>query len=60
MAENKTQMTKADVRSYLETVMPARRASESLASDALFREVTGYQPRMWGNNFVALQEYRYT
>ena len=38
----------------------ARKADEARALDALFRRVTGFQPRMWGPTIVGYGRYHYT
>jgi hypothetical protein len=48
MAENKTQTLDASVGDYLRAVEPERRREEGLALDALFRDVTGWEPVLWG------------
>ena len=48
----------AEAMAFLEAVEhPARRA-DALALDALFREVTGWQPRLWGS-IVGYGQYHY-
>lgn len=60
MAENKTQMTDADVAAYLGAVTPPGRAADAQALDRLFQDVTGFQPRMWGATIVGYGQYHYT
>lgn len=60
MAQNKTQMTTAQVAPYLQTVEPARRRADAIELDTLFRHVTGFAPRMWGAAIVGYGRYRYT
>lgn len=60
MAEPKTTPTDTDVREWLDTVEPERRRQEGHELDALFREVTGWQPRMWGTSIVGYGAYDYT
>ncbi len=59
MSENKTQMTEADVGAFLASVEPARKSQDAQVLDALFREVTGFQPRMWGPAIVGYGQYHY-
>jgi hypothetical protein len=59
MPQNKTQATSADVRSFLETVEPVRRREDGWALDALFRDVTGFSPRLWGPSIVGYGRYHY-
>lgn len=60
MSDSKTAMTEADVAAFLANVAPARRQQDALALDALFRRVTGWQPRMWGASMVGYGVYDYT
>ena len=60
MTENKTQQTDADVRGFLEAVTHAGRREDGFALDALFREVTGFRPKMWGPSIVGYGSYHYT
>ncbi|WP_319803243.1 hypothetical protein [Brevibacterium sp. CFH 10365] len=59
MAENKTQPTDADVSAYLDSVAPEKRREDGFALDAIFREVTGEEPVMWGPSIVGYGRYRY-
>lgn len=58
-AENKTQPTGASVREFLAEVHPERRRADARALDALFREVTGFEPQMWGANIIGYGRYHY-
>lgn len=59
-ARNKTQATDADVAAFLDAVAPPVRRTDGLALDALFREVTGWTPQMWGPSLVGYGRYDYT
>lgn len=59
MAENKTRATGADVAAFLDAVEHPTRRADALALDALFRDVTGWQPRMWGGSIVGYGQYHY-
>lgn len=59
MAENKTQVTDADVMEFLNNVADARRREDSLAVLALMAEVTGEEPKMWGSSIVGFGAYHY-
>ncbi|MDF0603812.1 DUF1801 domain-containing protein [Psychromarinibacter sp. C21-152] len=59
MAENKTQATGADVGAFLDRVEPPRKREEARRLDAIFREVTGWAPAMWGPSMVGYGRYRY-
>ncbi len=59
MTGNKTRATDADVGAFLGTVDPPDRAEEARRLDRLFREVTGFEPRMWGPSIVGYGRYHY-
>jgi len=59
MAENKTQPTAADVSAFLNAVEHPTRRADALALDALFQEVTGWQPRLWGASIIGYGQYHY-
>lgn len=56
---NKTTTTGADPMTFLHAVEHPTRRADGLALDALFREVTGWQPRMWGPSIVGYGSYHY-
>ena len=59
MAQNKTMATGADVMAFLEAVEPTRKRADALRLDAIFREVTGVGPVMWGPTMVGYGRYHY-
>ena len=60
MSEPKTVPTGQDPAAWLAEVEPERRRVEGQALDALFREVTGWTPRMWGTSIIGYGAYDYT
>jgi hypothetical protein len=58
-AGNKTRATDADVTAFLEAVGHPGRRADALALDRLFRDVTGWNPRMWGPTMVGYGQYHY-
>lgn len=60
MAENKTQQTTQDVIDFLESVEHPTRRADGLRLNALFQEVTGFKPAMWGPSIVGYGRYHYT
>ncbi len=60
MAEAKTQVTDVDPADFIATVEPERKREEAMELDALFRRVTGEQPRMWGPSIIGYGSYRTT
>ena len=59
MAENKTQAHDGDVAAFLQAVEHPTRRADGLALDALFRQLTGWAPRMWGPTIVGYGSYHY-
>lgn len=59
MSDNKTQATQADVADFLAAVEHPVRRADGLVLDAMFREVTGWGPRMWGPTIVGYGSYHY-
>lgn len=57
--QNKTQATGAPVEAFLETVEPERRREEGFQLVELFRDATGWAPRMWGPAIVGFGQYHY-
>lgn len=45
---------------FLAAVEPEARRAEAARLDAIFREVTGWSPRMWGPSMVGYGRYAYT
>ena len=50
----------AGVAEFLAAVEPEARRAEAARLDAIFREVTGWQPRMWGPSIVGYGRYAYS
>lgn len=57
--DNKTKATEAAVDDFLAAVEPARRRDEARRLDGIFREATGFEPRMWGPSIVGYGSYHY-
>lgn len=58
MSTNKTRPGDQDVATFLQQVEPARRREDAIALDAIFREVTGFEPVIW-NGMVGYGRYHY-
>ena len=57
--DTKTHTTPVDPRSFIEAVdQPVRRA-DALVLDDLYRRITGWRPRMWGQTIVGYGSYHY-
>lgn len=59
MAENKTQETGADVAAFLAAVEHPTRREDAHTLDRLFRQITGWNPRLWGPSIVGYGSYHY-
>ena len=60
MAEAKTLPTAVSFETFVASLDPPARREEAVVLDALFRRVTGAQPRLWGTSIVGYGEYRTT
>ena len=59
MAQNKTQPTTADVTAFLDAVEHPTRRADGHQLNALFQEITGWTPRMWGPSIIGYGQYHY-
>ena len=59
MAELKTRPTDESVQSFLEGVENPKRKEDSFRILELMKEVTGEEPRMWGDSIIGFGSYRY-
>jgi hypothetical protein len=60
MSNIKTLSTHVSVDDFIADVDHKGRREDALVLDALFREVTGWQPRMWGATMIGYGSYDYT
>ncbi|MEZ4767902.1 MAG: DUF1801 domain-containing protein [Caldilineales bacterium] len=60
MAELKTQKNDASVDAFLNSVENDRKREDSFALLEMMKEVTGEEPKMWGDSIVGFGEYHYT
>jgi hypothetical protein len=58
-AELKTKATEVSVADYVAALPEATRRVEAAAIDALFRRVTGLEPKMWGPSIIGYGSYDY-
>jgi hypothetical protein len=56
MGDGKTVITGVAVETFLESVDPSK-VADAHVLDALFREVTGEAPKMWGPSIIGYGEY---
>lgn len=59
MAENKTKPTDASVDDFISAIENPRRRAEALVSLALYKEVTGLEPVMWGPSIIGFGSTHY-
>lgn len=58
-AENKTKITQINPGDFIASIDHPTRQADAVALDALFRRVTGFQPRMWGPTIIGYGQYHY-
>jgi hypothetical protein len=59
MAELKTKINDQDVQAFLEAVPDEQKRQDCYDVLALMQEVTGQEPKMWGNSIVGFGSYHY-
>ena len=59
MAELKTKATEVGVEDFIAGLPDERRRDEARALDAVYRRVTGLEPKMWGPSIVGYGSYDY-
>lgn len=59
MSGNKTLPTTASVHEFIMSVQDARQRQDSLQLLALFEQVTGEKPVMWGPSIIGFGKYHY-
>ncbi len=59
MAALKTQKNDASVHDFLNAVPDETKRQDSFAIVELMRQVTGFEPAMWGDSIVGFGSYRY-
>ena len=57
--ELKTKATELSVADFIAALPDARRRDEASELDALFRRVTGCEPKMWGPSVIGYGSYHY-
>ncbi|WP_246594356.1 DUF1801 domain-containing protein [Mameliella sediminis] len=60
MADRMTVPSDVPVAELLKTVDPVRRREDAVQLDRLFRQVTGWEPVLWGTSIVGYGRYAYT
>lgn len=59
MSELKTKPNDESVEEYLSTVDDDKKRRDSATILALMKEVTGAEPKMWGDSIIGFGSYRY-
>ena len=59
MAELKTKVNDANVEAFLNAVPDEKKRADALRLMQIMREVTGEEPRMWGDSMVGYGSYHY-
>lgn len=58
MTEAKTKPTEVSVEQFIAAVAPPAKHDDAKVLDAMFRRVTGEEPRMWGPTIIGYGDYR--
>lgn len=60
MAELKTKQTNADVTEFINTfAVTEQKRNDSFALLKLMQDITGFEPRMWGESMIGFGSYHY-
>jgi hypothetical protein len=59
MTEAKTRMNDSSVEAFLDSVENERRREDCRTVVRMMEEVTGEEPRMWGDSLIGFGSYRY-
>ena len=59
MYELKTKLNDANVAEFINTVEDAKKKEESFKIIDLMRDISGEEPKMWGNSIVGFGIFRY-
>lgn len=59
MAELKTKLNDASVQAFLNSVKDAQKRDDSFTILKIMQEISGAEPRMWGNSIVGFGSYHY-
>lgn len=60
MSGNKTTATDVNPADFIASVEHPVRRADAETLDALFRRITGWEPRMWGPTIIGYGAYHYT
>jgi hypothetical protein len=59
MQENKTKQTDLNVGEYLNSIEDPKRRNDCIIIADIMKEVTGEEPKMWGDSMVGYGSYHY-
>ena len=59
MAELKTKQNDQSITDFLKAIPDKRRRDDSFAILELMKEVTGQEPKMWGDSIISFGNYHY-
>ena len=59
MAELKTKATAISVADYIAALPEEARRADAVTLDALYRKVTGFEPKIWGPSIIGYGSYSY-
>lgn len=59
MAELKTKLNDGDVVAFLNTVENEQRRKDSFIVLEMMKEITGKEPKMWGESIIGFDSYHY-
>lgn len=59
MGDAKTKSTEVSAEEFIEAVEPQSKREDARVLDALFRKVTGAEPRIWGATIIGYGTYHY-
>lgn len=59
MAELKTKLNDGDVNAFLNSVENEQRKKDSFIVLEMMKEITGKEPKMWGDTIVGFDSYHY-
>lgn len=59
MTDLKTRQNDGDVRQFLSSVEPEKKRLDSFAILDLMTEITGLEPKMWGETIIGFGSYHY-
>jgi len=59
MPEIKTKVTQKSITAFIKSVENVERKKDSLALLKLFKEATGFTPKLWGTSIIGYGSYHY-